>query len=67
MKMKNLVKATKALLWVNAILFIITLFLPTTSIYSVLQEGINVFLFISTLLFFVITYKNYENDETSIW
>lgn len=67
MKMKNLIKTVSLASYSYALLFIISLFIPVTNILNVLREGIGYVLIIGLALYFSKTYKNYENDETSIW
>ena len=67
MKMKNLVKTVLLASYSYTLLFIISLFIPITNILNVLREGIGYILIIGLALYFSKTYKNYENDETSIW
>lgn len=67
MKMKNLIKSVSLASYSYAILFIISLFIPITNILNTLREGIGYILIIGLALYFSKTYKNYENDETSIW
>lgn len=67
MKMKNLVKTVLVLLYSDVLLSVICLFLPSTNILNVLEKGVESFLLTGLLLFFIKVYKNYENDETSIW
>ena len=67
MKMKNLIKSVSLASYSYTILFIISLFIPITNILNTLREGIGYILIIGLALYFSKTYKNYENDETSIW
>lgn len=67
MKIKNLIKSVLVASYSYSILFIISLFIPVTNILNTLREGIGYVLIIGLALYFSKTYKNYENDETSIW